>query len=465
MEENQLFNPSQHGFRIGRSCLSQLIAHFDYISQKLEQGYNVDVVYLDFAKAFDKVDFLITMQKLKDIGISGKLGRWIHAFLTNRQQSVVLEGQKSSPTEVKSGVPQGSVLGPLLFLVLIGDIDQGVASAYVSSFADDTRVAHNINHIEDVAKLQSDLEAVYHWSETNNMQFNSNKFECMRYGNNQDIKANTNYISNTGDLIKTVEDTRDLGVTMSSDGTFKKHIAGVVSRANLMCSWVLRTFKTRDRMPMLTLWKSLIRSNIDYCCQLWHPIRAGDVQSIEQIQRSFIRKIRDMHKLSYWEQLSALSLYSLERRRERYIIMYVWRILEGLTPNFNDPNTGGIKAKWNERRGRFCDIPAINTQATAAVQRIRFSSFGIIGPKLFNTLPKLIRNSTDCSLDDFKRKLDNFLRTVPDEPLVPGYTAYRRADSNSLIHMVQFTKSQQILLEDPDSVFLVGGGQPWPPRS
>ena len=134
MEENNLFNPGQHGFRLGRSCLSQLIAHYDHITRLLESGQNVDVIYIDFAKAFDKVDYLVTMKKLKGMGISGKLGRWLHAFLTNRKQAVVVNGTKSMPADVKSGVPQGSVLGPLLFLVLIGDIDREVTTSFVSSF-------------------------------------------------------------------------------------------------------------------------------------------------------------------------------------------------------------------------------------------------------------------------------------------------------------------------------------------
>ena len=92
MEENNLFNPGQHGFRLGRSCLSQLIAHYDHITRLLESGQNVDVIYIDFAKAFDKVDYLVTMKKLKGMGISGKLGRWLHAFLTNRKQAVVVNG-------------------------------------------------------------------------------------------------------------------------------------------------------------------------------------------------------------------------------------------------------------------------------------------------------------------------------------------------------------------------------------
>ena len=144
-----------------------------------------------------------------------------------------------------------------------------------------------------------------------------------------------------------------------------------------MCGWILRTFKTRERTPMLTLWKSLVRSNIDYCCQLWNPSRVCDIQGIEQIQRTFVRKISGMQDLSYWEQLAAISLYSLERRRERYIIMFVWRILEGLTPNFNHPDRGGINVTFSNRWGR-------SRHAPVAIQRMRYASFGVIGPELFN---------------------------------------------------------------------------------
>ena len=142
------------------SILSYIIIH---ITRFLDSGQNVDVIYIDFAKVFDKVDYLVTMKQLKGLGIPGKLGTWLHAFLSNRKQAVVVNGTKSMPADVTSGVPQGSVLGPLLFMVLIGDIDREVATAFVSSFADDTRAANGISTNANVCDLQVDLDAIYHY--------------------------------------------------------------------------------------------------------------------------------------------------------------------------------------------------------------------------------------------------------------------------------------------------------------
>ena len=161
MDENMKFNDNQHGFRSGRSCLSELIAHYDNILELLEQGIPVDTVYLDFAKAFDKVDHYCLLQKLSDTGIGGKLGRWIHSFLTDRKQSVLVNNHFSEDVEVVSGVPQGSVLGPLLFVIMINDIDNTVKQAKVRCFADDTRATAGVGDVKQASLLQSDLEAIY----------------------------------------------------------------------------------------------------------------------------------------------------------------------------------------------------------------------------------------------------------------------------------------------------------------
>ena len=316
----------------------------------------MDVIYLDFAKAFDKVDHGITLQKLKAFGIHGNLGRWIFTFLTNRTQAVIVDGRRSMPKPVISGVPQGSVLGPLLFLVLIGDIDQNVATAFLSSFADDTRVGNKISNMSDATRLQDDLSAVYKWSVDNNMEFNSDKFELMRYRSraSKDIQAETSYVSFDGSPIEEETHVRDLGVTLSNDATFTQHIQNRCELTKSKISWVLRTFHSRSRTLMLTLWKSLIMCHLDYCSQLWSPSGIGHTQSLELLQKAFVSRIDGMRDLSYWEQLKELKLYSLERRRERYQAIYTWRIIESQVPNIDSTP---ICANINERRGRSCILP------------------------------------------------------------------------------------------------------------
>ena len=137
-----------------------------------------------------------------------------------------------------------------------------------------------------------------------------------------------------------------------------------------------------------------------------------------------------MSHLPYWDQLTRLKLYSLERRRERYQIIYTWRIIDGQVPNFD---CTPIQSYKNPRRGRECRVPTISPSATCAIQTIRFSSLPSKGPRLFNVLPKHLRDMSGCSTERFKGELDRYLETIPDEPFIPGLTQYRRCDSNSVI--------------------------------
>ena len=200
LEENNLMNPNQHGFRPHRSCLSQLLDHFDTVIETIYNNKNCDVIYLDFAKAFDVVDYDILMRKLKELGITGTLGFWIHSFLSNRKQTVSVNSSKSVTQEVKSGVPQGSVLGPVLFLIMISDIDKEILHSVASVFADDTKLKHVIESMNDCRNLQSDLNTIFAWGEANNMRFNHLKFQSMKYGNNNETSKYV-YQTPSGDEI------------------------------------------------------------------------------------------------------------------------------------------------------------------------------------------------------------------------------------------------------------------------
>ena len=234
MDENKLFNKSQHGFRAGR-----LLGNFCSILENLENGANVDIIYLDFAKAFDKVDIGIALEKFKSNRISGKMLSFFEAFFKARTQSVCVNGCSSKSCPVTSGVPQGSVL------VMIGDMDEGIANALLSSFADDTRLLKHIAQLIDISLLQEDLNSVYHWTDQCNSLLNSTKFECMRYSMNVEIEEST-YLTPDRSPIKCMDYVKDLGIIMSNDCTFNCHLEKVVSSAKVSSSWILRTFQTRE---------------------------------------------------------------------------------------------------------------------------------------------------------------------------------------------------------------------------
>ena len=200
-------------------------------------------------------------------------------------------GILSEECSVVSGVPQGSVIGPLLFLILLGDIDSKIAASFLSSFADDTRLSIGLAGVTQASALQSDLEAVYQWAEENNMSFNDLKFEALRYGQDTTLQLTTSYTSPDGNIIDTQEHVRDLGVTMSSNGNFSEHIRKICQSARNMCAWILRTFSDRSHDLMLTTWKTLVIPILDYCSQLWSPLKQGDIQLIEDVQKCFTRKI------------------------------------------------------------------------------------------------------------------------------------------------------------------------------
>ena len=267
------------------------------------------------------------------------------------------------------------------------------------------------------------------------MELNDDKFEHLRYLPSRSTQNDLTVCYSTNQTpIEQKTHLRDLGVTMSDNATFKEHIILKATSMRSTMGWILRTFRTREALPLLTLWKALVLSIHDYCSQLWNPSSVGEIQSLEMVQYHFTKKISSVRDLLYWERLSQLKLYSLQRRRERYIIIYVWKILEGLVPNISDPlSPSAIHVRDNERLGRRCQVPPIARSAPSQIQKIRESSFSVMGPRIFNSLPRHIRDIRACTVNQFKSKLDKFLSAVPDEPLIQGYTRYRRCETNSLI--------------------------------
>ena len=225
LEENNILCHMQHGFRSGRSCLTQMLSHFDDIMEGLTNNFDTDAIYLDYAKAFDKVDHQILLAKLNKYGFSPQFIKWIESFLVDRPQSVVLKGVHSYIASILSGVPQGTVLGPILFILFINDLDSCVKNSTVRFFADDTRISKQISSEADVALLQDDLNSVLEWSKSNNMLLHEDKFELVIHKHKPSstvyelpfVSEQMMYKISNGDMITPVEVLKDIGVTVSSN--------------------------------------------------------------------------------------------------------------------------------------------------------------------------------------------------------------------------------------------------------
>ena len=268
------------------------------------------------------------------------------------------------------------------------------------------------------------------------MEFNGNNFQVLRYGPNQRLKEETEYFTgNYDEIIERFSTLRDLGIQMSEDATFSEHIDNICRKVRQKCGWICRTFYTRNPQFMRHMFNSLVQPHIDYCSQLWMPQEGQQLEKIEKLLRDFSRKIPGMGQLNYWERLKSLRMNSEQRRMERYQILYTWKIMEGLSPN-----CGVNWSPVEERNGRQCAIPATN-KGKASVKSMRNQSFQVAGPRLFNCLPKYLRNTKNCSIEEFKEKLDAFLTRVPDEPKADGLTPgasnqISGKQTNSLIYQV-----------------------------
>ena len=223
------------------------------------------------------------------------------------------------------------------------------------------------------------------------------------------------YLLNSNhNIIKHVNHVKDLGIFMSADCSFDYHIASLYKRCSSLAGWILRTFCTRNSHTMLTLYKSLVLSRLDNGSQLWSPFLQKDIDVIERIQRSFTKHISGMHEMPYKDRLSKLKMYSLQRRRERYIIIYIWKIVESSVPNLTIP----IETTVSDRRGRFCNESHV---VDGRIGTLAYNSFRWKAIRLFNCLPIELRNLSACSILTFKKKLDLHLSNICDDPSNPNY--------------------------------------------
>ena len=338
----------QHGFMKGFSTTTQLLQVYDEINAIIDNRGQVDTVFLDFSKAFDSIPHDLLIHKIQTFGIDGKLHLWLKDYLSNRQQRVVIEGEKSVFVPVLSGVPQGSILGPLLFLLYINDLPSVIShSSKMALYADDAKLYRPIETLSDSLSLQSDLDNIIEWSKSWQLKFNLKKCSIITFSrkrNNIHFYYNMN-----GFVLKHEQSIKDLGVTVESDLSWDKHIESVVKKAYNVLWFLKRTLRNSVNSSVKSIfYTSLVRPHLEYGSIIWSVITKKNLKLLERVQRQATNYIIGNSGLDYKSRLKICDMLPLSYRREILDINFLYRSIHR--------NTLSIildKIRFSGRRGKL----------------------------------------------------------------------------------------------------------------
>jgi ribonuclease P/MRP protein subunit RPP40 len=333
--------------------------------------------------------------KIGALGIGGEVVNWIRAWLRDRKQRVVVSGVSSDWSAVTSGVPQGSVLGPILFIMFINDIEVGVCSN-VLKFADDTKLFGKVGSEENCKQLRADLRRLYNWSIDWQMLFNLEKCKIMHFGYNN--PKNTFLLGSQ--ILDSVKEEKDLGVLITDDLKVSNQCVKVVKTANQVLGMIKRTFTFKTTDNLLQLYKSLVRPHLEYCMQVWCPYLRKDIDMIEGVQRKATRMILGYSEKSYEDRLKLCKLLTLEQRRHRGDMIEVFKLLNG----FDDVKYNNFFELDSNTCTRGHKHKLIKPRANLNLRLHNFSHRVI---NAWNNLPAFIVESH--SVNSFKHHLSVYL--------------------------------------------------------
>lgn len=411
MQVDKYLSNAQHGFRVKRSVNTNLLTLVNFISSRLDRGQQVDVLYFDFKKAFDRVDNDVLLAKLNAIGFAPGLLKLLANYLRDRKQFVRLGIYESSLYHTRSGVSQGSILGPLLFLIMVNDLPAVLRHVECLLYADDLKLYTQIRSEMDCLALQEDVEAVYEWSIANKMEFNQSKCYVMSFGRMWRPILFDYKLGNTN-MPRTMV-MKDLGVTFDRTLTFHDHIITVAKESFQRLGFVLRNARPfRTERVMRLLYNALVRSKLEASSCVWNPHESTYELILEKVQKAFLRSLYKrnfgyfplMYPTAFL--LGCLSFNSLKTRRVNEQLTTVCKIFRGMidAPDLHD-ELARFFVPNNYLRCRRHDLLAVPSSRTVAHANSPI-------PRTLSTLVSLLRAypNFDLFADDWREVLGVCLR-------------------------------------------------------
>lgn len=321
----------QHGFMPDKSTVSNLLVFSHDVSRAISDKKQLDVIYTDCTKAFDRVNHKILLKKLIDLNFSEQAYKFIKSYLLDRSQVIKVAGSKSLGVPVTSGVPQGSKLGPLLFLIFINDLPNVLRNSKGLLYADDFKLYKTISSREDCVSLQDDLNSVVEWFDINKMKINIVKCNSMSFTRKLNYFLQDYSIENVP--IKNVDTVLDLGVIFQQNLKFNSHFENIVSKAYQVLGFIIRNSKNFEISTVIKLYNSLVRPKLEYASSVWFPIAMTNQNQIEKVQKRFLRYlyVRKYNvypfRISYQSMLDSFNVQTLVFRRRIQAIILIYNII------------------------------------------------------------------------------------------------------------------------------------------
>lgn len=330
-----VISPHQHGFMQGRSTLTNLMSVTQHLADEIDLGGQVDVIYLDISKAFDRIVHSILITKLEMLGVSQSLIFFFSSYLSDRKLVVSVNGYCSAEYTQTSGVPQGSNLGPLLFIIYINDIFDIINHSTSVMFADDNKIYKSISCDKDCSELQTDINKVVHWCRENGMELNTSKCLVVSYTRKTRPIVYTYEINETQLNRKTT--VKDLGVVFDSKLSFNEHVNYVVNSALKTLGFIIRNTKQlRNITSIKCSYFSFVRTKLEFCALVWYPYYVCQIISLKKIQRRFLKFLyfltHHVYPVRSFDQsklLDEFEISSLNFRRIIAWITFLYKLLHG----------------------------------------------------------------------------------------------------------------------------------------